>query len=128
MSRLAIIFALLLFLVQVARAVDEVSPSVGQLDEAIERVISSVETADPGRDSLLKSYRDTRALLLAIDQWQADLEKYDAARANAQAQAQDIRDALENSQATTRPSPPKDVSLAELQQLIQVDKADLAVL
>ena len=128
MSRLAVTLALLLFLVQVAGAVDEVAPSISQLDEAIEQVMTTVDSADPSRDSLLKFYRDARTLLLAIDQWQADLEKYDAARANAQSRAQDIRDELENSQTAARPSPPKDVSLAELEQLIQVDKADLAVL
>jgi potassium efflux system protein len=128
MLRLAVIFVLLFSVAHAAVAADPFSPSVAQVDEAIEKVVTTVDAAVPGRDSLLKSYRDTRSLLLALEQRRSELEKYTAGRANAQAQAQLIRDERIKSQATLRPSPADDVALAELEQLIQVDKADLAVL
>lgn len=128
MSRLTVILVLLFSLAHVAVAVGQISPSVAQVDEAIEKAVTTVDSADPGRDGLLKSYRDTRVLLLAIEQRRSELERYTAGRVNAQTQAQDIRDELAKSQATVRPSPSDDVPLTELEQLIQVDKADLAVL
>ena len=62
---LALIFSMLLL--SFASRGSELSVTVGQVDAAIEQARVSMDSAEPGREELLKTYRDTRALLLDID-------------------------------------------------------------
>jgi potassium efflux system protein len=79
----------------------------------------------------LKSYGETRGALLAIADNQATLESYTQARENAQARAETIQSQL----TEDREQPPEEfdfvhkrTSLEHLEQMIQVDKAQLTAL
>ena len=131
---LRVLCILMLSLAVVAGAGAQViKPGVdeAQVDAAIEQVSSSMAQDDPLRETLLKSYGETRGALLTIADNQATLESYMQARANAFAQAQAIQAELTKAQK----QPPQDFnfardgsSLADLEQMIQVDKAQLTAL
>ena len=93
---LALLFSMLLL--SFASRGSELWVTVGQIDSAIERVMASMDSADPTREELLKTYRDTRALLLDIDKHEDLLETFSDARANAFDDADTIRTELENLQ------------------------------
>ena len=127
MPRFLALFSLLL-LYSLGVLGNNLSVSVSQVDTAIEHASSSMDLADPSRDALLKVYRDTRALLLNIEKQQAAFDSFSAARTNAYTEAQKITSQLE--EAPEQPTDKVDTSLplAELEQLIQLNKSDLAVL
>ncbi|MEH6582777.1 MAG: mechanosensitive ion channel domain-containing protein [Halioglobus sp.] len=106
----------------------ELSVTVQQVDAAIEQVTSSMDAEDPARENFLGIYRETRTLILAGQEFEKKLESYAAARANAYDDAQQIRDDLEKSGESVALVLDEKVTLAELEQMILLDKSDLSVL
>ena len=101
------------------------------MDAAIELVSGSLAQDDPLREPLLKAYGEARAALFTIEANQSALERYSQARDNAFAEAESIQ--AELAKAQQQPAPEIDLSedtstLVELEQMIQVDKAELAAL
>ena len=123
---LALIFSMLLL--SFASRGSELSVTVGQADAAIEQARVSMDSAEPGREELLKTYRDTRALLLDIDKHKDLLETFSDARANAFEDADSLRNELESLQGAQAELPDDSVGLAELEQMIQLDRSGLGVL
>ncbi|RLA58385.1 MAG: hypothetical protein DRR04_11040, partial [Gammaproteobacteria bacterium] len=123
------VLALLVLLVANTAWGQDVDSTVtgAQLDAAVKNISESLPADDPQRESMLKFYSDTRAALLRIKQYKKARENFAQARANAAAQAQSIQEELSGS----RDAPEQDdkavasASLQELEQMIQVDKAEL---
>ena len=124
---------LLLLLLTTVAAFGEIEPPAvteSQLDAAVERVNTDLAPDDPGRDSLLRLFAETRAALVDYKQYLEALDTYSLARNNALAEAEAILAELAKQQAA-----PEDIEaslaqtgLAESEQMIQVDKAELAAL
>lgn len=101
--------------------------SVAQVEAAVADVSSRLAADDPVRASLLELYDDTRAALLALEQYQGSTETYTQARAGASREAEAIEAGLaERREAPAASDPTLDqASLQELEQRIQVTRADL---
>lgn len=127
MSRLFTLFTMLLVLCAGVYA-SEVDVTVKQLDSAIEQAKAGMDAEDPALEALLKTLRDTRALLKLIEEEDSRTQAYAAARANAYEEAQAIRAETEKLSSREAEPPQASVPLAELEQLIQLGKSDLAVL
>ena len=102
--------------------------TLGQLDAAIEQVSSVLEKDNPNRDTQLSAYHETRSQLLNIEEHRLAAETYTAARTDAYGEAQEIRAELEKSLSLPAEKIEESITLAELEQMIQVDKSDLVVL
>jgi potassium-dependent mechanosensitive channel len=127
MSRLLAFFTLSMVLSAAAQGV-VIGVNVAQIDLAIENTSSSMESSDPDRETYLNTYRETRELLLSIKEQEGRLEKFVAAKASAQDEARQIRSTLQASLESPAPAQQGTVSLAELEQSIQLHKSELAVL
>ncbi len=90
-------------------------------------VSASLPADDPQRVSLLKSYADTRAALASFEQFNQQLKSFALSRSNAQKEAA----AIEKKLAIHQNAPEQDykvapsVTLAELEQKIQIDETEL---
>lgn len=124
---------MLSLVVAVGASAQVVKPGVdlAQVDAALAQASSSLAQDDPLRESLLKLYGETRNSLLSMADNQETLERYSHKRKNASAQAQAIQAQL----AADQELPPASFdfsreafSLVDLEQMIQVDKAQLAAL
>ena len=122
-----------LLLVAVSAAQGQVeAPAItlAQVDAAVEQASGALPEDDPAREPLLKRYADTKAALLSYEQYSQSLEKFTQARLNAPVEAESVRGKLMELQA--QPAITDDslasASLDEAEQMIQVDKAELAAL
>ena len=117
----------LVFVAWCAWAQDTItSVTVEQLDAAVADVTATLAPDDPKRAGLLKLYADTRAALAAARQFKESRESFAQARAGAADRASAIEAGLSErdvsaDQAEVRP----DASLADLEQTMQVQKAEL---
>ncbi|MCB1704979.1 MAG: mechanosensitive ion channel [Halioglobus sp.] len=101
--------------------------TTAQLDAAVASVTANLPESDPQRAELLASYADTRSALSNYATFSQQLENYSQARANAMQEAEAIKRQLvldhqspQDSEVTLQ-----DVSLPELEQIIQVDRSEL---
>jgi potassium efflux system protein len=120
----------LLLLLASTYAWGQVAPpevTAAQLDAAVVRVTAALPEDDAQRVALLKTYADTRAALSKYEQFSQQLTGYVQARANAVQEAQAIEDELAQAHQAPPPTyePPQDVTLAALEQMIQVAKSEL---
>ena len=127
MSRFLTLFSFLV-LCSLSVLANSLPVSIGQIDLAIEEASASLDSADPNRDTLLETYRDTRAQLLDIEKHQAQFKVFSSARTTAYEQAQKIKAQLQESLEEPAKALDTNVPLAELEQRIQLDKSNLAVL
>ena len=101
--------------------------TVAQLDAAVVSATTNLPADDPKRESLLKSYADTRAALTSFEQYKQQLKDFALSRANAVPEAQ----AIDKQLAAYHNAPEQDykvsrtLHLPELEQMIQVDKTEL---
>lgn len=123
----ALVLLVLLAATQALGQIAAPDVTVSQLDAAVTRITDNLPEDDPQRVALLKSYADTRAALSSFDQFSEQFSVYAQARANAVQEAE----AIEKKLVQQHRAPQRlDTSLttlsrAELQQLIQVERADL---
>ena len=102
--------------------------SVSQIDTAIEQASANLEGDSATTDTLLKTYRDIRVSLLDTQSFQKQLKDFSTARTRSYDEAQKIKSELLSSQQQPPAPSNTTVPLAELEQLIQIDKSNLAVL
>lgn len=126
----ALLWLLLLTTFAAWGAIDPPAVTEAQLDSAVERVNTDLAPDDPGRDALLKLYAETRTALLDYQKHTQSIDAFGQARTNAQPEAESILAELAKQQAA-----PEGVEeslaqsgLAESEQMIQVDKAELSAL
>ncbi|MEH6593482.1 MAG: mechanosensitive ion channel domain-containing protein [Halioglobus sp.] len=127
MSRLLVLFILWSGFT-LGLGASELSVTVQQVDTAIEQASSSMDAEDPARENLLGIYRDTRTLIQEVQEFQKKFELYGVARAKAYDAAQFIRDELEKPGESAVPVLDEKITLAELEQMILLDKSDLTVM
>lgn len=131
MLRVVLWFALCTVLV--ARG-EVAAPAVteAQLDAAVARVNNELAADDPERETLLKLYADTRAELASFAEHLSSIESFTLARDKADAEAESLLAQLKDLQTQQSPESEHqalmEVSLEEAEQLIQVDKSELAAL
>ncbi|MEZ5572184.1 MAG: mechanosensitive ion channel [Halioglobus sp.] len=101
--------------------------TVAQLDAAVARVTANLPEDDPQRAALLKSYADTREALSNLEKFRLQTSGYIQSRANAVKEAEAIEEKLValHSAPQKAVSVSKSTSLAELEQIILVDKSEL---
>lgn len=104
--------------------------TTAQVDAAVAQVTANLAADDPARANLLKLYDGARSALAATARHQADREKYAEARAGAAREAATIQAGLVERQVSvgTVGGRSGKLSLADLEQQIQVSKADLEAL
>ncbi|MEZ5501459.1 MAG: mechanosensitive ion channel [Halioglobus sp.] len=123
----ALVFWLLLASVQAWGQVAAPDVTIAQLDAAVDRATASMSADDPQRAALLKTYADARTALSNYEQFNAQMQSYAKARASAVKDAEAIEAKL--AEAHNAPaaddSALKSVSLAELEQMLQVQKSEL---
>jgi potassium efflux system protein len=127
MLRFPALFALLL-LCSFSVQGNDTPVSISQIDAAIEQTSSGMDSADPARELLLKTYRDTRALVLDVEKQQSALKAFAGARDTAYEEAQKINTATQRLLEAPAEAVDQSVPLAELEQLILLDKSDLKIL
>ncbi len=117
----------LLFVAWCAWAQDTItSVTVEQLDASVADVTANLTPDDPKRANLLRLYGDTRAALVATRQFKESRESFAQARAGAADRASAIEAGLsEREVATDSPGENPDASLADIEQTMQVRKAEL---
>ncbi|MBP6724384.1 MAG: hypothetical protein KA137_06070, partial [Halioglobus sp.] len=125
-------FLLLLLLLAASGRAQEsgIVVTTAQVDAAVAQVTANLATDDPARANLLKLYDGTRSALAATVRHQADREKYAAARAGAAREAATIQAGLVERQVSAGTGGGRlgKVSLPDLEQQMQVSKADLEAL
>jgi potassium efflux system protein len=126
MLRFSPLLCLLAFISFGANAIGTTVP-LSQLDSALEQATAQMDSADPTLETLQKSYRETRGLLLEIKRQDDKLEAYSAARANAYQQAQEITSELDIAQTKSPIALDESLRLEELEQTVQLYKSDLSV-
>jgi potassium efflux system protein len=101
--------------------------TTARLDAAVAAATANFAADDPARASLLKLYDGTRAALLATAQYNSERDKFAQARAGAAREAAAIEAGLSERQVAGGESggPPGKVSLADLEQQMQVSQAEL---
>ncbi len=126
MLRVLVLLVLLVANTTWGQAADSTVTGV-ELGAAVKNISEGLPVDDPQRESLLKSYSDTRAALLRIKQHEQARDNFVQARANAAVQTQSIQEELSGSRAAPEQDDKAVVSasLQELEQMIQVDKAEL---
>ncbi|MFC1579047.1 hypothetical protein ACFL3Y_01510, partial [Pseudomonadota bacterium] len=102
------------------------SVSVEQLDASVADVTANLAPDDPKRANLLRLYGDTRAALVAARQFNESRESFAQARAGAADRASAIEAGLSEREVVTDPAgASSDASLADIEQAMQVRKAEL---
>ncbi len=102
------------------------SVTVEQLDASVADVTANLAPDDPKRANLLRLYGDTRAALAAARQFNESRESFAQARAGAADRASAIEAGLsEREVAADQAEVGPDATLADLEQTMQVQKAEL---
>ena len=127
MSRLLVLITVL-FALSAGAQNGEPSVTLSQLDAAIEQASTVLDKDSPNHDTLLSNYHEIRSQLLNIEEHRLAIEIYTAARTSGYEEAQELREKLEASLSLPTKQIGDSVTLAELEQMIQVDKSDLVVL
>ena len=127
---LRVLVWLVLFAAATVRAeIADPPVSVAQLDSAVEWVSADLPQEDPHRETLLNLYGEAKAALLRFEQHREAFDTFSQARANAQAEAQSLQEALTGSLQSPQQAELLDsVSLAESEQMIQADRSQLTAL
>ncbi|MCB1697211.1 MAG: mechanosensitive ion channel [Halioglobus sp.] len=101
--------------------------TTAQLDAAVGDVTANLAPDDPKRADLLRLYGDTRAALVAVRQFRESEQSFAQARAGAAGRAAAIEAGLaERELSASRPAAdPANESLADIEQQMQVGKAEL---
>ena len=117
----------LLFVGCLAWAQDTItSVTVEQLDASVANVTANLASDDPKRANLLRLYGDTRAALVAARQFNESRESFAQARAGAADRASAIEAGLSEREVASDPAgAASDASLADIEQTMQVRKAEL---
>ena len=129
---LRLLFPLLLLFTAAASGQDE-QPGVelSAVDGAIEHVSATLAQEDPAREALLGMYGETRIALLSFEANKTARDQYILARDNAFAEVESILAELAAAQQqadTTTDLLLENATLNDLEQKIQVDKAELVAL
>lgn len=101
------------------------------VENAISQVESNAELTEEARSQLLDSYRRTQGFIKTEQSYKQSSASFQQAREQAAAEAAEIQGQLETDTAAfdgTVEPPGDKVELAEVEQLIQRDKAELAAL
>ncbi len=102
------------------------SVTVEQLDASVDEVTANLAPDDPKRANLLRLYGDTRAALVAARQFNESRESFAQARAGAADRAAAIEAGLSEREVAVDPAGGgRDASLADIEQTIQLRKAEL---
>jgi len=102
------------------------SVTVEQLDASVADVTANLAPDDPKRANLLRLYGDTRAALVAARQFNESRESFAQARAGAADRASAIEAGLSEREVASDPAgAASDASLADIEQTMQVRKAEL---
>jgi len=100
--------------------------TVEQLDASVANVTTNLAPDDPKRANLLRLYGDTRAALVAARQFKESRESFAQARAGAADRASAIEAGLSEREVASDPvGAASDASLADIEQTMQVRKAEL---
>ena len=103
--------------------------SMSLVDNAISQAEANVDLSDEAKAQLIESYRRTQGYIKGEQAFRQSTARFKSARENAAAEAAAIRKQLEKDAADwdgTEPPPSSKLSLDEVEQLVQKDKADLA--
>jgi potassium efflux system protein len=98
-----------------------------RVEQALKAIQDQTEISEEERNELSESYRRTLSYLKDAEKSAARQKSYDIARGNAPGEAADLRGKLERSSRQEKPTAPDSgLSLDDLDQVIQSDRADLA--